>query len=221
MLVIAIAGFIIGSNEAIRSQLLGQIQSLIGQQTAEAIDQMIEQNTRSGGGIVASIIGVVTLLIDATGLFGQLQGALNTIWDVEEKSSGRILGIVKDRFLSLTMVLGLSFLLLVSLVISTGLTVINNYFNSLFGGFGGLAEVINFAVSTLVIGLMFSLIFKVLPDRSSFCCYGSTTRPKYYFLALSLPRSMPGAIDHWETVRRMRSGPTTFRPSLLPPGLMK
>jgi len=92
VLVIAIAGFIIGSNEAIRSQLLGQIQSLIGQQTAEAIDQMIEQNTRSGGGIVASIIGVVTLLIDATGLFGQLQGALNTIWDVEEKSSGGISG---------------------------------------------------------------------------------------------------------------------------------
>jgi len=164
VLVITIAGFVIGNNSAIRSQLLAPIQSLTGPQAAGAVDQMITQNNQSGGGFLATIISVATLLFGATGFFAHLQDSLNTIWDIEETRKGGVMKIVKDRFLSFTMVLGFSFLLLVSLIINAALSVINNYFNSMLGGIGSVAQVINFLVSTAVITLVFALIFKMLPD---------------------------------------------------------
>jgi membrane protein len=164
VLVIAITGFIVGSNTTIRDQVITQVQGLVGQQGANAISQLIQQTGQPRNGILASVIGIVTLLFGATGLFGQLQGALNTIWDVQPKPGRGIGGVVKDRFLSFTLVLGLCFLLLVSLVISAALSILNGYFSSLLGGAGILAQVINFIISTAVITLIFAMIFKILPD---------------------------------------------------------
>jgi membrane protein len=164
VIVISIAGFIIGSNEVVQEQLIDQVGSLAGTQTAEQVNDLIARTNKPQQGVVGAIVGVVTLLFGATGLFGQLQSSLNAIWDVEEKPSGGILGMVKDRFLSFTMVLGLSFLLLVSLVISAGLAIVNNYFSGLLGGAVILAQAINFIFSTAVITLVFALIFKILPE---------------------------------------------------------
>jgi membrane protein len=104
------------------------------------------------------------LLLGATGLFGQLQDALNTIWEVQPKPDRGIMGIIKDRFLSFTMILGVSFLLLVSLVISAALTFVNNYFSELLGGFTIVAQILNIVISIGVITLIFAMIFKILPD---------------------------------------------------------
>jgi membrane protein len=164
VLVIAITGFIIGSNTTIRTQVITQVQGLVGQQGASAVSQLIQQTGQPRNGILASIIGIATLIFGATGLFGRLQDALNTIWDVQPKPGQGIGKMVKTRFLSFTLVLGLCFLLLVSLVISAALSILNSYFSSLLGGVGGIAQVVNFIVSTAVITLIFALIFKILPD---------------------------------------------------------
>jgi membrane protein len=164
VLIIAIAGFIIGNNETIRNQLLTQVQAMVGLQAKGIVNQLITSTSQPRAGLLATVIGIVTLLLGATGVFGQLQDALNTIWNVQPKSDRGIWGIVKDRFLSFTMVLGVAFLLLVSLVISTFLSIINHYFTGLLGGIGIVAQVVNFVFSTGVITLIFAMIFKFLPD---------------------------------------------------------
>lgn len=164
VLVIAITGFIIGNDAEIRAQIIGQVEGLVGQQGAEAVAMLIERTSEPRTGTLATIIGVVTLLIGATGVFGQLQDALNTIWEVKPKEGRGIWGVIKSRFLSFTMVLGTSFLLLVSLVISTGLSILNQYFTDLLGNFGILAQIINIVISIGVITFIFAMIFKYLPD---------------------------------------------------------
>lgn len=164
VLVIAITGFIVGNNDAIRVELVRQVHGLVGQQGADAVNELIANANRPQEGALATIIGVITLLIGATGVFGQLQESLNTIWEVKPKQGRGIKGVLKNRLLSFTMVLGVSFLLLVSLVVSTALSVINNYFTDLLGSIGPLVQVLNIVLSIGVITLIFALIFKILPD---------------------------------------------------------
>lgn len=164
VLVIAITSFIIGNNVDIRNEIMRHLQGLVGPQGAEIVSTLIERNSQPGSGILATIIGIVTLLLGATGVFGQLQDALNTIWEVKPKAGRGILGMLKDRFLSFTMVLGTSFLLLVSLVISTALAFLNQFFTDWLGGLGVLAQMINIIVSIGVVTVIFAMIFKFLPD---------------------------------------------------------
>lgn len=164
LIIISIAGFVIGNNATVQEQILQQVETTVGPQGTQAVQTIIENASRPGAGILATIIGVATLLLGATGLFGQLQGSLNTIWDVKPKEGRGVTGMVKDRFLSFTMILGLCFLLLVSLVISTALSVLNSFFSDLLGGSGILAQIVDLAVSIGVITLIFAMIFKILPD---------------------------------------------------------
>lgn len=164
VLVIAITSFIIGNNVDIRNEIMRHLHGLVGPQGAEIVSTLIERNSQPGSGILATIIGIVTLLLGATGVFGQLQDALNTIWEVKPKAGRGILGMLKDRFLSFTMVLGTSFLLLVSLVISTALAFLNQFFTDWLGGLGVLAQMINIIVSIGVVTVIFAMIFKFLPD---------------------------------------------------------
>jgi membrane protein len=164
VLVIAIASFVVGNNLNIRQSLTNQIQSMVGQQAASAVNGMIDVTSQPRNNTIATVVGIVTLLLGATGLFGQLQDALNTIWEVKPKKNRGVMGMLKDRFLSFTMILGTSFLLLVSLVVSAGLSFVNSYFTNLLGGMGFVAQAINFVFSTAIITLIFGLIFKILPD---------------------------------------------------------
>lgn len=158
LIAVSIAGLIFTNA---RSSVIAQLNSFLGKEAADAIEGIMNNASLSGGGI-AAIIGVVTLLIGATGVFGQLKDALNTIWEVAPKPGRGIMGIVKDRFLSLTMVLGIGFLLLVSLVISAALDSLKEY---VFGSeLGILFQVLNFIVSIGVVTLLFAMIFKILPD---------------------------------------------------------
>lgn len=164
VLVIAIAGFIIGNNTAIRDQILTQVQQMVGQQGAQMVNTLITNTSRPRDGIIASVIGLVTLVFGATGVFNQLKDALNTIWEVAPNKNRGISGIVQERISGMVMILGLGFLLLVTFVISTALSVLNQYFTNLLGNSGLISMLVNYGIQILVITFIFGAIFRGLPD---------------------------------------------------------
>jgi membrane protein len=164
LIAITVAGGIFGE-EAARGQLDNQLQGLLGQDGAAVVQSML-QNTQksSSGGIVATVIGIGTLMFGASGVFGQLQDALNTIWGVKPRPGLGWTSFVKSRFLSFAMVLVIGFLLLVSLMLSAILAGISTLFSNQFGNFAILGQLLNFAISFGVITLLFASIYKFLPD---------------------------------------------------------
>ncbi len=163
VIAIAVAGMVFGQ-EVASGQLDTQIRGFVGKEGAEAVKEMLANARKPSEGIFASVIGVVTLLVAASGVFGQLQDSMNTIWEVEPKPGRGILGLIKDRFLSLSMVFGIGFLLLISLILSSALS-------ALGGAFGGLLPVpaaflqgLELVVSFTVVTLLFAMIYKFLPD---------------------------------------------------------
>ncbi len=163
IVVIAVAGLAFGE-EAARSQIIDQIKGQIGEESAEIIQTMIENTRNEDSGLIATVIGIVTIVLGGAGFFGQLQDALNTVWEVTPKPGGGILNMIKDRFLSFTMVLGIGFLLLVALLISTIVTYITNFASGILPQAELLAQVLNFGLSFLIVTLLFAMIYKVLPD---------------------------------------------------------
>jgi membrane protein len=162
ILVIALVALIFGHSTA-QDQLLGQVDSMIGHQGSEAVKGMIEHAQEPASGTFASIIGVITLLFGASGVFGELRSALNKMWDVRIDSGGGVWGTIKQRFFSFGMVLAVGFLLLVSLVISAALAALGKF----FGGFLPMPEfvlsAINFMVSLAGTAVLFALIFRYVP----------------------------------------------------------
>ena len=164
VLIIAIASFFIGNNNDIRAQILNQVGLLVGAKGAEIVDTLITNSSHPRSGLIATIIGVVTLFLGATGIFSQLQDALNTIWKVKPREGRPILHIIADRAQSFAMVLGLTFLMLISVVINTAISVVGGYFTNLIGGGGFITPVVEYAFSIVLITVIFAAIFKVLPD---------------------------------------------------------
>mgnify|MGYP002777906972 CR=1 FL=1 len=163
IIAIAIAGAVFGE-EAARGEIVAQIQGLVGRDGAQFIETAIEGASKPRAGTIASLISIAVLLFGASGLFAQLQDSLNTIWEVQPKPGRGLIGILRDRFLSFTMVLGVGFLLLVSLVLSAGLSGFVNFLGSLLPGIGALLQLANFVLSFAVTTVLFGLIYKVLPD---------------------------------------------------------
>jgi membrane protein len=163
LIVIAIVGLLFGQ-EAVQGRVVEQIQGLVGPDGAQLVQTMLQSTRQSGSNIVATLIGIVTLLLGATGVFVQLQDALNTIWEVAPKPGRGVLGMVKDRLLSFTMLLGIGFLLLVSLAVSAGLAALSSFLGDLLPGLFEVAKVLDFVISLGVITLLFAMIYKFLPD---------------------------------------------------------
>jgi membrane protein len=164
IIAIAIAGAVFGQ-EAAQNQIVEQIQGLIGKQGAQAVRTMIQNTQQPGsGGILATTFGVATLLLGASGVFGQLQEALNTIWDVHPQSGINIKNFLEKRLLSFAIVLVIGFLLLVSLIVSAVLAAIANFFGHLFPQWIQLGQILNFLFSFGGTTLLFALLYKVLPD---------------------------------------------------------
>lgn len=163
VIAVAIAGAVFG-HDAATGALTDQLRGLLGDAGAEVAKTTVEHADEPKSGTLATIIGVVTLLFGASGVFGELQGALNAIWNVKPKPDRGIWGKVRDRFLSFGMVLVVGFLLLVSLVITTALTAFGGYLEGLAPGAPVLMHAANFVLSFLVVTALFALIFKFLPD---------------------------------------------------------
>jgi membrane protein len=164
VIAIAIAGAFFGE-EAAQREIAGQIQGMVGKEGAEAIQAMIQNaNKPNAGGAIATLFSVVTLLLGASGVFGQLQTALNTIWEVKPKPSQGIKSFLQARFLSFAMVVVIGFLLLVSLVLSAILAGISNFFGSFLPALTALGVILNFVLSFAITTFLFAAIYKFLPD---------------------------------------------------------
>ncbi|HZD57199.1 MAG TPA: YihY/virulence factor BrkB family protein [Anaerolineales bacterium] len=163
IIAIAIAGFFLG-RASVRQEVLLQVRGLVGEGGSKFVQNLIENASRPGASTWAAIIGVATLLLGASGVYGQLQSALNTIWEVEPEPGRGLLNTLIDRFLSFTMVLGTGFLLLISMFASAALTIISNFFRHLLPGTELLWQIIDGVASFAIITLLFAIMFKVLPD---------------------------------------------------------
>ena len=163
VIAIAIAGAVFGQ-EAARGEILEQINSLVGTQGAQAIETALANANQPQLSSVASIISIVILLIGASGVFAQLQEALNTVWNVQAQTNGGIWLFIRKRLLSFGMVLAIGFLLLVSLILSAMLSGISKLEINILPGFTSLWQLLNFAISFGFITLLFALIYKYLPD---------------------------------------------------------
>ncbi len=151
-------------DEAARGEIQQQMQSLVGDEGAKAIEGMIANANKPTEGVVATSLSIVILLVGASGVFGQLQQSLNTIWEVQSKPGRGIMGAIRDRFLSFAMVFGIAFLLLVSLLLSAGLASLALVFDRLPESLYWLSEALHFGISFGIITLLFAMMFKFLPD---------------------------------------------------------
>jgi membrane protein len=164
IILIAVAGFAFG-REAAQNQIVETIQGMIGQGSAKAIQDLIQNASNTPKtGIVSTVFGLVALIFGAGGVVGQLQTSLNTIWGVTPKPGQGIWGFIRQRFISFSMILAIGFLLLVSLVVSAFLSGLTQWMGSLFGGTAVLAHALDLLVSFVFITALFAIIYKFLPD---------------------------------------------------------
>jgi membrane protein len=162
VIVIAVAGMFFGK-ETVQTEVQQQMQSFAGQRAAETIQSMSANETK-GSSVVATVLGTIALIFGATGVFGQLQDSLNTIWEVKPKSGQGVWGFIRSRFLSFAMILGIAFLLLISMVITTALEAFSGALGPTLPIPEFAAKGLHFLVSLLVIALLFAMIIKLLPD---------------------------------------------------------
>jgi membrane protein len=162
VIAVAVAGMAFGQDAA-RGQISQEIARVVGPQAGQAIEGLIANARTPSAGISSSVVGLVVLLFGASGVFGELQAALNQIWNVKPKPGRGVRGIVRDRFLSFTMVMGVAFLLLVSLVLSAALVSLTAFFGNLVP-LPALWHALNMLVGLGVATLLFALMFKVVPD---------------------------------------------------------
>ena len=165
LLVISLAvASLVFDEKAARTEMVDEMGGLIGSEGEEAVEAMLDSADKPQQGTVATIMGVITLLFGASGVFGQLQESLNTIWEVKPKPGGGIWQLIRSRFLSMAMVLGTGFLLLVSLVITSAISGLGTYLQNQWPGLESIWHVVNFVITLAIVTVLFALIFKFLPD---------------------------------------------------------
>jgi membrane protein len=163
LIVIAVAGLVFG-HDAAQGALTAQLSGLMGQQTADLLQSAVASSGNPSSGTLATIIGVVTVIATASGVFSEMQGALNAIWKTEPEGTA-VSRLIRARIASLGLVAGLGFLLIASLAVSAGITALSDHLNALLP-FGTLiASVMNTVVSIALLSALFAAIYKVLPDR--------------------------------------------------------
>jgi membrane protein len=165
--VIAIAGLMF-SRQAAVGQIVWQIQTLVGHDGAEVIKAMLNGARKPASGIIATFLGLVTLFFGASSVIAELKDALDTIWEVPERRSDKgfksLLTILRNRTLAFAMVLGIGFLLLVSLAINAAISAIGAYFEWYLPTHEWLLHAGDALISFLVIAFLFALLYKFLPD---------------------------------------------------------
>lgn len=163
VIAMALAGWLLGE-EATKGVLESQLSGLLGPQAAQGIQAMVQSASRPEGFTMAGAMGLLALLVGASGVFGQLKDALNTIWEVKPKSGQGVIKLVRERLLSFGMVAVIGFLLLVSLMMTTFLSGMMEHLGSVLPMSDALTMAAGSAISFGVITLSFAAIFKVLPD---------------------------------------------------------
>jgi membrane protein len=163
VIMIAIAGALFG-REAAQGQIVEQISGLVGREGATAVEAMLRSASEPDKGLIAGLISAVVLLVGATTVFAELQSALDRIWHVpeREKPSG-VWAVLRARLLSFGLILGLAFLLIVSLFVSAALSAFGSWFGGLLPGWELLLHALNLVISLAILTLLFAMIFKLMP----------------------------------------------------------
>jgi membrane protein len=163
MIVISIAGVVFG-REAAQGEIVGQLQGLMGDEGAQAIEALLASANEDGRGAIAGALSFLLLAFGATTVFGELQDAFDRIWrvPVKPRASG-LWNLLRARVLSFGMMLGIAFLLMVSLVFSAGIAALGNWFGPMLDIGEALMHVINFVVSFVLITVLFAMIYKIMP----------------------------------------------------------
>jgi membrane protein len=163
VVVMAAAGAVFGEKAA-SGEIVSQIEGLTGHDGAIVIQDLLTHAHRPKEGLLATILGRITLLLGASGVFGELQDSLNLIWRVEAKPGRNLHALLRDRFLSFVMVFGTAFLLIVSLAISAVLAAAEKFLGGLITGFDLVLPALGTLISLSVLTILFATIFKVVPD---------------------------------------------------------
>src|SRR5215471_10057 len=163
VIMVAIIGFVYKGDTI--GQIQKQVQSLVGIDAARTVAAAIHNASAFDHGIVASIVSLAVLSLGATGVFSELHTSMNKIWKVRRRQYGFILGVLKDKFVAFTMVLGIAFLLLISMIISAVLSALTAYFSYLLPGADFLWHIADLVVSFGVVTLLFAILFRFVPDE--------------------------------------------------------
>lgn len=164
VLIMSLLSIFLGE-EAVQGQIFSQINGLIGNDAAKQLQDMIKNTALSRETNTALVISIVTLLLGATSIFSDIQDSINSIWGVKAKPKKGWLKLIKDRLISSSILVSLGFLLLVTFIVNGLVLALSDQLNRIFPGVSvWLVSGLNFAVSTVVVTLLFSVIFKVLPD---------------------------------------------------------
>jgi membrane protein len=162
LIAISVAGLVFG-REAAEGRIVEELRAVLGASTAQTVQSMVDSANKPAVGIVATIIGIGVLLFGASGVFAELQASLDRIWEVKAKPRNGVLAFLRTRLLSLSMVFGVAFLLLVSLLLSTALAAFADSYHRLVP-VPVIWQAINFIVSLVVVAVLFAMLFKFLPD---------------------------------------------------------
>jgi len=165
-LLVLITGIIalVFGHESAHGALVNEARQVIGDRGADTVDSLLKNAQKPGSGIFSSVVAFITLLFGASGVFAELQDALNIMWDVPEQSKAGFMGLIKQRLFSFGMILSVGFLLLVSLLLSTGLAYVGHAFGQLVTFPPAVLELLNFVLSFVVITVLFALMFKYVPS---------------------------------------------------------
>jgi membrane protein len=163
ILLIALAGLVFGK-EAAQGQLFGEIRNMVGPEGAKAIEEMVQNAAKPASGIVASLIGLVTLVFGASSVASELRTSLNTIWDQPQDPNEGIAATVKHRSYALAVVLGCGFLLVVSLAVSSVIAAAGKFATGWLPFSEPVLFVLNLIISVTILTIVFAFLFKYLPD---------------------------------------------------------
>ncbi len=165
LLVIAVSGAaLFYGQEAARGEISAELSSIVGVEPARAVESIVTSAKSSQSGVFGTIVGVVVLFVGASGMFAELQTAMNAVWNVEPKSGRGVVGFLSDRFFAFLMVIVSSALLFASLLLSAGLSAVGTFVGDKLPGGATLWQGIHIIASLILATGLFGAIFKVIPD---------------------------------------------------------
>ena len=162
LIVISVAGLVFGA-EAVRGEIFAQLNYLMGPAAAATIQQVLASVHQPARGISGTVIGVALVLAGATSVFGELQNALDRIWRASARESSGILSLIHTRLMSFAMILGIAFLLIVSLVLSAAISALGKWWAGAFGHWELLAQTVNAVVGFVITAACFAAIYRIIP----------------------------------------------------------
>ena len=162
LIVVSVAGLVFG-DEAVRGELFSQLQGLMGADAAKAIQDLLASVNKPAKGIVGTLVGIGLLVFGATTVFGELQDALDRIWRAPAREGSGLWALLRARLLSFGMILGLAFLLMVSLVLGAAISALGKWWGPAFGGWETLLQIVNLLVGFGLTTVVFAMIYKLMP----------------------------------------------------------